>query len=334
MKKMFSLVLAGILAVSAFAGTVRVTLNGNKNFAVSIDGINYTATTVNNGTREIVITTLQTGQHSIEILRANNRGVNKSIYSSNFDLGQYENMHITVSANGSVKIDETTSNEAYGNGSSYGTAMSDATYNQLFRSISNKRGQSARLTAAKDAFNSTYNYFTAYQAGEIIRLVNSEANRLMLAKIAYDNLTDPFNYTQFHQLLNRQSSIDDLDNYVRNNSTYSNGNNGYNYNYRTPMTDANYNNLYNNIRKQWFPGAKMSAARDAFNTSTNYFTTTQTRNIISLVSNEANRLELAKLSYDNVTDPSNFRLLYDLFNDQASRDELDTYVQNNRNYQY
>jgi len=334
-KKFFSVMLAGLLAVSAFAGTVRVTLNGNKNFVVSIDGISYTATTVSNGAREILITTLQTGQHSIEILRANNRGVNKQIYSSSFDLGQYENMHITVSANGGVRIEESASNDAYGsgNGSSYGSPMSDATYNQLFRSISNQRGQASRLTAAKDAFNSTYNYFTAYQAGEIIRLLNSEANRLTLAKIAYDNLTDPYNYTQFHQLLNRQSSIDDLDNYVRNNSTYTNGNNGSN-NYHPAMTDANYNTLYNKIRKQWLPGAKMSAARDAFNTSTNYFTTTQARNIIGLVSSEVNRLELAKLSYDNITDPSNFRQLYDLFSDQASIDELDAYVRNNPNYQY
>src|SRR6476620_5155039 len=145
MKKFFSLILGAVLAVSAFAGTVRVTLNGNKNFVVSIDGINYTATTVNNGTREILITTLQTGQHSIEIMRPNNRGVNKQLYSSNFNLDQYENMHIIVSASGGVRIEESTINEAYGYGSSSGSPMSDAAYNQLVRTINNARGQSAKV---------------------------------------------------------------------------------------------------------------------------------------------------------------------------------------------
>ena len=84
------------------------------------------------------------------------------------------------------------------------------------------------------------------------------------------------------------------------------------------------------IRKKWLPFTKMSAAADAFNVSTNYFTTSQARQIIALVSSEANRLELAKLSFDNIVDPANFNQLYDLLNSQASRDELDAYVRANR----
>src|SRR5215212_9504017 len=268
MKKILCFILAGFLAVSAFAGTVRITLNGNKNFVVTIDGRTYTPNTASGSTKEIYITDLQNGQHTIAINRPNNRGISKEVYSSSFYLNSNENMHITVNGNGSVRIEESAGNEAYGD-NSYRTPMSDASFNQLLRTISNKRGQTARLTAAQDIFNTSTNYFTTYQASDIIRLINAEANRLMLAKIAYDNLTDPANYTQFHNLLNRQASIDELDNYVRNNSTYTNPGN---YNtYRTPMSDASYNSLYDNIRKKWLPGAKMSAASDAFNTETNYF---------------------------------------------------------------
>ena len=127
-------------------------------------------------------------------------------------------------------------------------------------------------------------------------------------------------------MLSRQTSRDELDAYVRNNSGYNNYPNS-NYpnssTYRTAMTDAAFNTLYQNIRKNWLPGAKMSAASDAFNLATNYFTTVSGRATIALLSSDANRLELAKLSYDNIVDPANFQQLYDLLSSQASRDELD-----------
>jgi hypothetical protein len=55
--------------------------------------------------------------------------------------------------------------------------------------------------------------------------------------------------------------------------------------------------------------------------------------IIALLSSEDNRLNLAKLAFDNIVDQQNFRQLYDLFNTQASKDELDNYVKTNYNYQ-
>jgi hypothetical protein len=100
------------------------------------------------------------------------------------------------------------------------------------------------------------------------------------------------------------------------------------------MTDANFNTVYQSIRSKWLPGSKMSAATSAFNNTSYYFTTTQARQIIALLSSEANRLDLAKLSYDNITDPQNFTQLYDLFSSQSSRDELDAYVRANYNRGY
>src|SRR5689334_22353145 len=100
MKKFLCSILAGCLAVAAIAGNVKITLNGNKNFVVMIDGRTYTPNTTSAGKKEILITDVQSGRHTIEILRPNNRGVNKGIYSSSFDLGTNETMNITVSANG------------------------------------------------------------------------------------------------------------------------------------------------------------------------------------------------------------------------------------------
>jgi hypothetical protein len=51
------------------------------------------------------------------------------------------------------------------------------------------------------------------------------------------------------------------------------------------------------------------------------------------LSSEDNRLNLAKLAFDNIVDQQNFRQLYDLFDSQSSRDELDNYIKTNSNYQ-
>lgn len=330
MKKILCFILAGCIAVSAFAGNVKITLNGNKNFVVMIDGRTYTANTTSAGKKEILINDLQNGRHTIEIFRPNARGVNKEIYESSFDLSQNESIHITVNGNGGVKIEETTNNDAYGNSRN---PMSDASYTQLYKNLNAKRGQAARLTAAKETFNMSTNYFTVSQASDIIRLINAESSRLLLAKLAFDNLTNPVNYTDLHELFDLQSSINELDNYVRNNSVYTTPDNNNN-NYRVPMSDASYNTVYENIRKKWLPGGKMLAATDAFNNTTYNFTTVQARKIIALLSSEMNRLDLAKLAYDNITDPANFRQLYDLFTTQASKDELDEFVRVNAKTSY
>ena len=70
----------------------------------------------------------------------------------------------------------------------------------------------------------------------------------------------------------------------------------------------------------------MTALTGVFNKETNYFTVAQVKQLIPMVTLESKRLELAKSSYNNITDPANFTQLYDLFSTQASKDELAAYV--------
>ena len=100
------------------------------------------------------------------------------------------------------------------------------------------------------------------------------------------------------------------------------------------MSETDFNNLFNSIRKRWLTFTKYSAAVDAFSSSENYFTTAQAKDIIALLSSEDNRLQLAKMAFDNIVDQQNFRQLYDLFTSQSSKDELDSYIRTNYNYQY
>ena len=93
-----------------------------------------------------------------------------------------------------------------------------------------------------------------------------------------------------------------------------------------PMTATAFNQLLINVRNKRYQSDKINMIRNAFNTTSNYFTTSQVRQLISLVNAESRRLELAKLSYKKVTDPGNFSYVYDALNSEASRDALDDYV--------
>jgi hypothetical protein len=193
------------------------------------------------------------------------------------------------------------------------------------------RGTNARVTAITNAFNNASNYFTTAQVSKLIRLVNSESNRLNLAKLSYRTIVDPANFNQINELFNNETSRAELEAYVTN-YDYNNpvkirngnrGNQGYT---RTAMSDESFTNLYNSISRQFGLGVKMSSLTNEFNNSANYFTVAQARQLIQLVSDEDNRLQLAKSSYDNIVDPENFTRLYDLFTSQSKRTELSEYV--------
>lgn len=113
MKTLFSFILSLLLTASVYAGTVRITLNGNRNFVVMVDGRIYNPNTTSGNKKQILITNLQNGQHEIEILRPLANGGNREIYSSSFNLGTNELVDITVNGNGRVRIEETTDNAAY-----------------------------------------------------------------------------------------------------------------------------------------------------------------------------------------------------------------------------
>ena len=429
MKTIFSLIVSCLVAVSAMAATIRVSVKGNQDVQVVLDGQTYLSSNYTN--REMVFQNLAEGSHTVVISKINRNGRARQLYSSTVILDANKEVRLSVAANGSISREEFTSNEAYG----YRTPMSASSFNQLYRNISNQWGQSARLTRAREAFDNAGNNFTTSQVMSIIRLINAESGRLELAKLSYDNITDLDNVNQLYSLLNSRAGRAELENYIRNydsdtNNSYkvamgsagfnqlyqniqikrgtsarytalssalnnaayyfnidqvvqlislvnsesqrlelaklsldnlvdqqqlsklfellasqasrneldlyirNNGFAGSNYSYdaRVAMSTTEFTNLYENIRKKWLPLGKYSAAADAFNTSSYHFTTAQAKQIIALLSSESNRVELAKLAFDNIVDQQNFRQMYDLFESQASRQEVDEYLKTNYNY--
>jgi len=187
------------------------------------------------------------------------------------------------------------------------------------------------MTALTNAFTNTNNYFTTSQIGRLIQLVSNENDRFQLAKASYRSVTDPANFIQINELLSTQANKDALVAYVNwyssNSGTVTTPTNTY----KTPMATATFNKLLQDVKNEWMPGAKMNLLTSAFANTMNYFSTNQAGQLIQLVSDEDNRLTLAKSSYRNITDPANFTQLYQLFSYQANRDALAAYVNSYRN---
>ncbi|TMI93886.1 MAG: DUF4476 domain-containing protein, partial [Bacteroidetes bacterium] len=95
---------------------------------------------------------------------------------------------------------------------------------------------------------------------------------------------------------------------------------------KTPMSNSNYTSLYNEVRNTYGFGAKMSKLTEIFANESYYFTVAQAKQLIQLVSDESNRLALAKSAYGNITDPENFNSMYEVLTSQSSKNELSAYV--------
>ncbi|MBK9530195.1 MAG: DUF4476 domain-containing protein [Chitinophagaceae bacterium] len=208
----------------------------------------------------------------------------------------------------------------YNSGGTEAVAMSDANFNALYQTIQQQRSVSTQMGLLTNAFNNTANYFTAYQASRLIQLVSAESNRLQLAKLSYRSITDRNNFYQVKDLLYGQASKNDLEAFITNDN--SGGTQG------VAMSDAGFNALYQTIRDQWPVSTQMNSLSNAFNNSSNYFTSYQASRLIQLVSAESNRLQLAKLSYRSITDRNNFNLVFNTLPGQSAKDELAVYVNN------
>jgi hypothetical protein len=207
----------------------------------------------------------------------------------------------------------------YNEGGNSNSTMNNVNFNNLYQTIQQQWPVNVQMNSLTNAFNNTSNYFTTYQASQLIQIVSAEANRLQLAKLSYRSIPDQNNFNQIYNLLSTQASKNELAAYLS--ANYNTGTVA-----NVAMTDANFTSLYQSIQAKYLPFEKMSSLTSTFNTTSNYFTSAQAKQLISLVSSESNRLQLAKLSYRTIVDRGNFNQLYELLTSQPSKNELETYV--------
>lgn len=300
--------------ISQTVSTVTINVRGNNNEAIIIDGREYVVSNDynTNTNTPIVVSNLQSGQHTLQIRRINE--VNPS--STVFTIRNGYDLQITITANGSVQSKEIKW-RADNNIAEYATPMSAADFNTLYNSVRSQWRNSNKVTLVSDAFANKSNYFTTAQAKQLIQLINNQSNRFTLAKAAYRGITDPVNFTQMYDVFNSQSYRDQLADYV---STYNAGSSS------TAMTNAAFNTLYKTAKRQSTVNSRVSYIYNAFANTNNFFTVSQARRLILLVPDEPNRLYLAKISYRSIIDRNNFSQMSALLNSQANRNELSTFV--------
>lgn len=102
------------------------------------------------------------------------------------------------------------------------TPMANSDFSVLVFSVRSNLIQPLKVQAERDIFNNPNNFFTSAQVKQLVLLINSEPNRLELAKLSYKTVTDPANFmTQLSDAFKLQVSKDELRAYV---NTFQAGN--------------------------------------------------------------------------------------------------------------
>jgi len=305
-----------IAAIAQTTSTVTINVRGTNNQLVIVDGQEYTVTNDynTNSNTPIVVSNLQTGQHTLQIKRADEVNLSSTVFTvrNGYDL------QVTITANGSVQLRETKWKADNSTGQ-YMTAMSSTDFTNLYNSIRNEWRTSRRVTLVNNAFTTSMNYFTTAQAKQLIQLVNNQRSRFNLAKASYSHITDPTNFSDLYDLFTGQSYQTQLQEYV---SSFNAGSSS------TAMTAANFNTIYRTAQRQTTTNSKVSYIYNAFSNTNNYFSVSQARQLVQLVPDETNRLYLAKISYRSIVDKNNFSSMNSLLTSQTARNELTTFVNN------
>lgn len=313
MKNIF-LLLSGIIVacsiqaqnvLSQRTGAVYITVNGNKNLQVAIDGdvktfISSTSTSTVNKTAPI--TNLEAGMHTLSFTgtgTGNNRLIENM--TTEFNLRRNFDMYINVNADGSLEFIEKRR---------AGTGSNAAQFNTTLRNLKAQTSNQNRNAYLNSVFNTPNTYFTSIQVVQLLQQIRSEADRLPLAKLSFRTVTDPDNFSPVYGLFNVQANRAELENYV---NYYAANTAGSATTTGTAMSNSNFNSLYQTIRNQSTVSAQVASMNNAFNTTGNYFTSSQVVQLLQLVSSETNRLQLAKASYRTVVDPVNFTAVSNLF---------------------
>ena len=240
-----------------------ITVNGNKNLQLSLDGRDYAiiSSNISGNKTTISISNLEIRQHTLVVTRTGKNSNRSERISTTFNLRNRFDMLVKVNGNGSLELIETKNNLQNDN---Y-VAMNEANFNILLRNVRNQRSVNGKRIVIDNAFSVDNNYFTTSQVVQMLRLVNSESYRLQLSKSSYPRITDRNNFGQLNNLLNSQASRNELQDYVDN---YDDVYDEENYT-NVAMSDANFNALLKSTQQQWQANAKLNSLTDVFNSSNN-----------------------------------------------------------------
>ncbi len=201
------------------------------------------------------------------------------------------------------------------------TLITSNDFNILMQNIQSKWSQALKTDAVRDAFVNTNNYYTTTQVRQLLGAVTSETDRMELVKLAYPAVSDANNFGTLYDVFASTANRTEFNDFV-----VSKGGVVVNTGVKAQMSASNFNILMNNIQSKWSQALKTDAVRDAFVNTNNYFSTAQIRQLLTVVTSEFDRLELAKQSFRSVMDPAVFYQLGDMFTNANYRAEFNNYA--------
>lgn len=95
----------------------------------------------------------------------------------------------------------------------YATGMNKVEFDRMLQSISREWLESNKIKSVSQVTKT--NRFTTDQVKELMRLFSFENYRLEVAKLAYVNTVDKWNYSEVNTLFSFQASKTELDRYIR-----------------------------------------------------------------------------------------------------------------------
>ncbi len=237
MKTIFTLLSSLFISASVLAADAKqksaVTIKSvdNQNIMVVLDGKRFDA---NNNS--IMISNLNAGQHSVKVYRLRNNGVfnilgkrYEVVYNSTVNLKKRTHLLITIERNGFISMQENKLKngcgfeydddydyddyDEYYEGDRYATGMNKVEFDRMLQSISREWLESNKIKSVTQVTKT--NRFTTDQVKELMRLFTFENYRLEVAKLAYINTVDKWNYSEVNTLFSFQASKIELDRYIR-----------------------------------------------------------------------------------------------------------------------
>ncbi len=174
--------------------------------------------------------------------------------------------------------------------------VSDDMFHKQIREMAKAGSENEKLTLGKNLVS--YYCQTTTRIMKMASLLSVESNRLNFAKLGYNRVYDKGNYNYMTQLFKNEFNRRELLKYI-NSTPFDNNETG------CKVTDKQLFNIKNEINKQSFSNTKMTIAKQAVK-SNKCFTTSQIIVLLKLFGYDSQKIDLAKYSYDYVTDKENY----------------------------
>lgn len=215
------LLMSLVATANQHSSQLLITNDENRPFSVSIDHSTFSAPG-----KIYLADCIEPGYHYINIVRSSfHRYSNEALFSNYIYIPSSTKITANIDCNRRFNIASLSpvlrlQNPNFNNNHLFTCGNSKVPVNQfdfdqLKCSIASKSFDSSRLQIAKQALSS--NYFMSSQISELMQLMTFESSRLELARIGYANTLDKQNYYIVNDAFTFESSINDLNKFIRTN---------------------------------------------------------------------------------------------------------------------